>query len=53
MSSTLSRRVARCLEDQAPDAALDRLYRDGIHQVGHALHDDAAMLLISRPADGG
>ena len=34
--------------DADPDRALDRLQRDVLHHVGHALDDDAAMLLLCR-----
>lgn len=43
--------VGRCwalLHDWDPDAALDRLRDDVLRHVGHPLHDDAAMLLVSR-----
>lgn len=43
--------VDRCgalLRGQDPEAALDRLRDDVIRYVGHALQDDAAMLLITR-----
>ena len=33
-----------------PDSALDRLQQDVLHHVGHALDDDAAMLLLRRQA---
>jgi Stage II sporulation protein E (SpoIIE) len=33
---------------QEPDAVLDRLQRDVLRHVGHALDDDAAMLLLRR-----
>jgi len=33
---------------QAPDAVLDRLQQDVLRHVGHALDDDAAMLLLRR-----
>lgn len=40
-------RMAALLSGQEPDAALDRLHEDVIRHVGHQLHDDAAMLLVS------
>jgi stage II sporulation SpoE-like protein len=37
-----------------PDAMLERLSNDVVHHVGHALNDDAAMLLLRRdPAPAG
>ncbi len=35
-------------EGSQPDEILDRLSRDVLHHVGHALDDDAAMLLVRR-----
>ena len=42
-------RCPALLSDEDPDAALDHLHNDVIRHVGHALLDDAAMLLIRRP----
>ncbi len=43
-------RCPELLSDQDADTALDHLQEDVIQHVGHALLDDAAMLLIRRPA---
>jgi hypothetical protein len=36
---------------QPPEAVLDRLQQDVLRHVGHALDDDAAMLLLRREPD--
>jgi hypothetical protein len=41
---------ALCAEATDPDSALDRLQQDVLMYVGHALDDDAAMLLLRRRA---
>ena len=42
-------RCPELLSDQDADTALDHLQEDVVKHVGHALLDDAAMLLIRRP----
>jgi Stage II sporulation protein E (SpoIIE) len=44
-------RCSTLLNGEDPDAALDHLHDDVIRHVGHALLDDAAMLLIRHPGN--
>ena len=46
-------RCGAMFDGLGPEPALDRLSDDVIQHVGHELHDDAAMLLISRRSVAG
>ncbi len=50
MSSTRCRTARSAAEATDPDSALNRLQEDVLTYVGHALDDDAAMLLLRRQA---